>query len=68
VNYLKAKFGPRVSHTTMIKRLSVCLVCDKIEFTGTKAFCNGCGCPKWRDSELRVKLTMENAECPKNLW
>ena len=34
-------------------------------------YCKECGCPKtkyWPDSELRKKVTLDKAKCPKSKW
>lgn len=46
-------------------RLEVCDTCEFCKKEGDNWYCNTCGCPNWKLSELHVKTKFINLKCPK---
>lgn len=71
VSYLEAKFGGDTLPDDAKARLATCMGCEyRVDKEGYY-YCRECGCPQikyWPDSELRNKVTMARAKCPKNKW
>lgn len=73
--------GPRVPPYVHAKRMSICADCRmrtlviqrptaqdiKTQEPRFKEYCGGCGCPKWRMSELRTKNRFARWQCPRKL-
>jgi len=70
-SYLTAKFSADTLPEDAKARLAVCMGCEfRVDKEGYY-YCRECGCPQikyWPDSELRKKVTMSGAKCPKNKW
>jgi uncharacterized paraquat-inducible protein A len=70
-DYLVAKFGGETLPEDAMTRLETCMTCEFRVEKEEHYYCRECGCPQvrfWPDSELRKKVTMLRAKCPKNKW
>lgn len=71
LSYIEAKFSDETLPEDAAERLATCMGCEfRVDKDGYY-YCRECGCPQikyWPDSELKVKVTMSKAKCPKNKW
>jgi len=68
VSFVKAVTSGTVNDDVFNARLAACESCKHLRRDGEKLYCGGCGCGRWKLSELHTKLRFANLKCPLKIW